>query len=789
MTNLNPNLNPGLNPDRSEPVGPAKAGSPATVGTLTTWGSLAPIGVATTEHLDGTSIGPYRLLSRLGEGGFGVVYLAQQDTPVRRRVAIKVIKPGMGSREVVGRFSAERQALALMNHPNVATVLDAGETGAGLPYFVMEHVAGASITDYCDKARLPVRERLVLFMLVCDAVQHAHQKGIVHRDIKPSNVLVEIKDDKPVPKVIDFGVAKALHRPLTEHSVYTEQGRMIGTPEYMSPEQAEMTGQDIDTRTDIYSLGVLLYELLTGSLPFEATALRAAGLPEIVRLIRDVDPPKPSTLIRDSVSAEPKSRTKPKTPTSARPTPSEKLAALRRSDPRGLASQLRGDLDWIVMRAIEKERVRRYASASELAADIGRHLRDEPVLAGPPSARYRIQKFAKRNRKLLIAATGVAGALMLGSAATTYGFITARSERDRAVAAEHLAQERLHAVEAAQAESETQTKIATAVTDFFNYDVLDLEPVGPGQPEPTVRQILDKAAVAVDSAFVGKPAQEGAVRERLGNLYRKLSLLDKAEPQLRRAAELLEQGLGPNHRQTTAAIQRMGAFMLTKERYAEAEQYYNDAYQRRRAEPSTQPNFVLNSLLYRAHAQTKQGKTDGPVADAESVLADFVSRLGEYDHSTLVVKGDLCQIYNNTGRFAEAEQLASAVLAHEAQSPSGVGDRVPSFQIQLARALSGLGRGDEAEPLFSSGFETLAKTMPPDHLNLGEIRKVRGMSLLQLGRAGDARRELTAAHAIYAANIGPSCPSAVELARSLAELARKNTDSAEAARWDKLADR
>ena len=357
------------------------------------------------------NIGPYHLTRKLGEGGMGEVYEAEQQEPVRRKVALKLIKWGMDTREVVARFEAERQALAMMDHPSIARVYDAGATDQGRPYFAMELVKGIPITDYCDKQKLRTKKRLELFALVCEGVQHAHQKGIIHRDIKPSNVLVMIQDDKPVPKIIDFGVAKATEQRLTEKSVFTELGQMIGTPEYMSPEQAEMTGLDIDTRTDVYSLGVLLYELLSGALPFEPRDLRKAGYDEIRRKIREDEPPRPSTRISSLGDA------------------ATTAASNRATAPGVLMRRLRGDLDWISMKALEKDRTRRYGSAADLAADIARHLQSEPVLAGPPSTVYKMKKFVNRHRFGVTAAGIVLAALLLGVVGTTVGMV-------RAVAAE-----------------------------------------------------------------------------------------------------------------------------------------------------------------------------------------------------------------------------------------------------------------------------------------------------------------------------------------------------------------
>ncbi len=350
----------------------------------------------------GAVIGPYRLMEQIGEGGFGLVFVAQQQRPVRRKVALKVIKPGMDSRDVIARFEAERQALAMMDHPNIARVFDAGATETGRPYFVMELVRGVPITDFCDQQQLDTHARLELFITVCNAVQHAHQKGVIHRDLKPSNVLVTLHDGVPVAKVIDFGVAKAIGQRLTDKTVYTRFAAMIGTPLYMSPEQAEMSGLDVDTRSDIYSLGVLLYTLLTGVTPFDNERMQQAGLDELRRIIREEEPPRPSTRL-----------------TTLGQTLST-ISSNRKTEPRRLSNFLQGDLDWIVMKAIEKDRTRRYETASALAEDVRRFLHQEPVEARPPSTLYRLRKYARRHKVTLSATLLVAAALVLGSAVSMW---------------------------------------------------------------------------------------------------------------------------------------------------------------------------------------------------------------------------------------------------------------------------------------------------------------------------------------------------------------------------------
>jgi serine/threonine protein kinase/tetratricopeptide (TPR) repeat protein len=482
-----------------------------------------------TEARPSSRIGPYKLLEQIGEGGMGSVWVASQSKPIKRKVAIKLVKAGMDSKQVLARFEAERQALAMMDHPNIARVLDGGMTEQGRPYFAMEYVRGVPLTKYCDDAMLSLKERLELFVPICHAVQHAHQKGIIHRDLKPSNILVCLYDGKPVPKVIDFGLAKAMHHSLTEQSLYTAHGMMVGTPLYMSPEQAELNNLDIDTRTDVYALGVILYELLTGTTPLEKGQMKRAAYNEVLRLIKEVEPLKPSTRLSGSDAL-----------------PS--IAAQRGIEPAKLTRSITGDLDWVVMKALEKERSRRYETANGLAEDICRHLADEPVSASPPSTRYRMRKFVRRNRAGVIAASAIAIALLLGVAGTTGGMFWALAERKDAVAAreaESVAKE--EAIANAKL-AEENAKLSHDTTRLVLYDTKSFFEANPDlQPlrESLMTQLVERleqhyAQHAQDnpSAVFSASAdrQLGEIYLTIGNFRKAVEKLEESQRQLRTLA-------------------------------------------------------------------------------------------------------------------------------------------------------------------------------------------------------------------------------------------------------------
>jgi serine/threonine protein kinase/tetratricopeptide (TPR) repeat protein len=552
----------------------------------------------------GGRIGDYKLLGILGEGGMGVVYRAAQETPIKREVALKVIKPGMDTKQVIARFEAERQALALLDHPNIARVYHAGTTEGGRPYFAMELVAGVPITEYCDRHKLTVQERLELFLPVCDAMQHAHQKGIIHRDIKPSNMLVSLRENQAVPKIIDFGIAKALSQPLTERTLYTEQGQFVGTPEYMSPEQAEMTGQGIDTRSDVYSLGVVLYELLTGVLPFDAQTLREGGAEHIRKVIRKEDPKTPSTRL-STVSGE----------------ESTKLAKQRRTDVRTLGRMLRGDLDWITLKAMEKDPNRRYDTPRALAEDIGRHLRYEPVAAGPPSALYRMRKYIRRHQALV---TGLAAVLVVVLAGMV-GIV-------------------VFAVKA-----ERQARTVQAVADFLDQDLLGAVALRQtmGQ-QVTVRSILDTAAGRLEGRFADKPLVEAAIRQTLGTTYVELGDYKQAEPHLIRAYDLRRSLLGDEDPLTLTSMSRLGRLYLLQAQYREAEPLLVQALESRRRLLGPDHADTLETSVWLGVLYTELG-TPSTQAKAEELLRTTLESGGRvFDKESPIIleaMGNLAYLY------------------------------------------------------------------------------------------------------------------------------------------------
>ena len=584
-----PNLLDAASPNDLSGKALAAGSSPADLPGTSRTASTLPRSTGISEG-PGSIVGPYKLLQQLGEGGMGVVYMAEQEKPVRRLVALKIIKPGMDSRQVIARFEAERQALAMMEHHNIAKVLDAGTTETGRPYFAMELVKGVPFTDYCDKNKLTPRERLEMFIPVCQAIQHAHQKGIIHRDIKPSNVLVTLYDGQPVPKVIDFGIAKATQQKLTERTMFTGNGQILGTMEYMSPEQAEMNQLDIDTRSDVYSLGVMLYELLTGSTPITKDKLRGVGLEEMLRTIRETEPPKPSTRLSDSGEALPT------------------ISDVRKTEPTKLSKFVRGDLDWIVMKALEKDRTRRYETASGLAADVQRFLSDEAVEACPPSARYKLRKFARRNKAALITGVAITG-ILLASTIVSSGLAVWAVRAEKLASANAVkAQTALKAEEQqrklaqeneAKANSEAikSREVATFLEDMLN----GVEPtVARGRDTALLKEILDKTAARIGTELKESPDVRADICMTIGNTYYQISEYVKAEEMFRDALRLRTDEYGDEDLQVAECLFRLGELLFRQHQGTEGDNCLRKALQIRRDNLGEQHRDSVELLICRA---------------------------------------------------------------------------------------------------------------------------------------------------------------------------------------------
>ncbi len=722
----------------------------------------ATVAVSVTEK-PGDRVGRYKLLEKLGEGGCGIVYVADQSEPVRRRVALKLIKPGMDSRQVIARFEAERQALALMDHPNIAKVLDAGNTETGRPYFVMELVRGIKITDYCDQNHLSTRQRLDLFVQVCQAVQHAHQKGIIHRDLKPSNILVTVNDGVPVPKVIDFGIAKATEGRLTDATVYTQLHQFIGTPAYMSPEQAAMTSLDVDTRSDIYSLGVLLYELLTGATPFDQKQLLAAGLDEMRRTIREVEPVKPSTrLTQDLVAVDVSPR---KSNKGLKIPAQEEVSADARQRLRlkEQIARVRGDLDWIVMKCLEKDRARRYETANGLASDIQRHLNNEPVVACPPSNLYKFQKLVRRNKVMFAAGAGIATALVIGLAIALWQSIEKARAYHRAVAAE----------KAAQTEAQIlKDMLASAGPE-----------VAMGRDATLLLEILDKTAERIGKELANYPAVEMDLSGTIGNLYRNLGRFQKAEKFLRRALALREQnqptannadllwGLGavffeqgklPESeeflRKALAAQRKFGredanatdilcglAKQFAKQaKLSEAKLLSTEALTLSRklfAAPDERLAGVLNTVAEVEHADRK-------FQDAEAHHREAIAmweKLGGHEYELHIARENLARTLSELGKLQEAESLYNEALAFTRKVFAKDSPEVASVLQDLARNLGEQDRLLEAESLYRESVEIGRKRFGNENPVMLGVLTGLGVILARESKLSDAASVLSEA--------------------------------------------
>jgi serine/threonine protein kinase/Flp pilus assembly protein TadD len=662
----------------------------------------------------GQKIGRYKILERLGEGGCGVVYVAEQTEPVRRRVALKVIKLGMDTKQVVARFEAERQALAMMDHPNIAKVLDAGTTDTGRPYFIMELVRGIRITDYCDQNRLPTRERLELFIPVCKAIQHAHQKGIIHRDIKPSNILVTLNDGVPVPKVIDFGIAKAIDQPLTEKTLFTRFEQFMGTPAYMSPEQAEMSSLDIDTRTDIYSLGVLLYELLTGKTPFDPRELASAGVDAMRKAIREKEAVRPSTRI-NTLPGEDRTTT----------------AKRRGADAPRLVSLMRGDLDWITMKCLEKDRTRRYETVNGLAMDIERYLNNEPVVARPPSKLYRFQKLVRRNKLAFAAAAALSLALLLGAIVSAWQAV-------RASRAEAVARRERDMATHSQQQSE-------AINRFLTEDLLFQATPDQNAHERkvTMEEVLQRAARRLDEnpEITKQPELEATLRLAVGSTYSKLGVLDEAERNLRRSVELRRSALGPDDPRTLAAQAELASFLSEDARkFDEGEALALDTWQRRQRVLGNDNLDTLASMSTYVQSLSDRKK----IAEAErlqrQVLDSYRRIFGPDDFRTIDALGNLAYSLASGGNYAEAERYGREELAGFQRI--GMADKLNAMysvnNLAMYRFLQG--HPEDAEKLLVEARARSIRVFGPEHLLTLHIQHVLVRILAAEGKLDEAER-------------------------------------------------
>jgi tetratricopeptide (TPR) repeat protein len=756
--------------------------------------STAPA-LANTETFGGTAgqvgaviAGRYRLLEPIGEGGMGTVWVAEQVQPVRRKVALKLIKAGMDSKAVLTRFEAERQALALMDHPNIARVLDGGTTESGRPFFVMEYVKGVHITRYCDGARLSVADRLALFVSVCRAVQHAHQKGIIHRDLKPSNILVCLYDGRPVPKVIDFGLAKAVHQPLTEHTLHTAQGVLMGTPLYMSPEQAEVNNFDVDTRADVYALGVILYELLTGTTPLEKQRFREAAWHELLRLIKEEEPPRPSTRLSASGSLPGR-------------------AAQRQLEAAKLVRLVRGELDWIVMKALEKDRSRRYETADGLARDIERYLADEAVEACPPSASYRLRKFARKNRAVLTTAAAVGLLLMAAVSVSTWQAARATAaeavaeaeatqraaaeyERDRAVKAEDLAQQRLQQAAAEGQRADVERTVAVAVNEFLRNDLLAEAAPGknPRGKQVTVEEILARAAARIEQKFAAQPLVEAAIRLTIGETYHALGDYRAARPHLERALEIRRQLLGEDHPDTLAAMNALALLYKALGDYTKALPLLERACElRQRLQGDSQAAYAesLNNLalLYQAMGDYVKAL---PLLEQARDLRQ--RSLGESHPAYAESLNNLALLYKAVGRIADAEPLFVKALEIRRRALGEAHLETLTSMSNLALLYEAQGQRAKAEPLLVNALEGYRSIVGNEHPYT--LSSVNNLAVLYQAQGQTARAEplLVKALGMYRARYPKDrYPSGhPDLAQSLDNLATLHKSAADYAKAEPL---
>jgi serine/threonine protein kinase len=657
------------------------------------------------------TIGPYRLIHVLGAGGMGEVWLAEQTEPVQRRVALKLIRAGNLDSTLVRRFQSERQSLAIMDHPAIAKVFDAGATPAGQPYFAMEYVDGLPITDYCDCKKLGIRDRLNLFMQVCDGVQHAHQKAIIHRDLKPSNILVAEVDGKPTPRIIDFGLAKAATA-VPGETLFTQVGAFLGTPGYTSPEQADPNVPDIDTRTDVYSLGVVLYELLTGFLPFDTSKWKKQRLDEVLQELRETDPPRPSTKVSENQGTSPAS------------------AEARGIEPRQLATLLSGDLDWITLKALEKERERRYGTPSALAADVERYLQNRPVEARPESAAYRLRKYVRRNRVAVAVAAGATALLIAFAVMQTIELRRITRERDRA------------------------DRITEFMTNMFKVS----DPSEARGNIVTAREILDKSSKEIDTGLAKDPETQAQMMQVMASTYMNLGLYSRAHELFERALENRRRVLGPNAASTLESMNSLGWILDRERNDGEAEKITRQALESERRTRGPEDPLTLEAMDNLAIILENQGHYQEEEKLQRELIEIRSRQLGPENPRTLRTMANLANAIHNQGRNKEAEELYRRTLAMQQRVLGPDHPQTLASTHNLANLLQDQGHYTEAEALYRETLDAAERVMGPEHPDVANTMTTLANTLVLEGRTSEAEGLYRSALEILLRTLGAEHP-------------------------------
>lgn len=692
------------------------------------------LGARARDHEPGERIGPYLLERILGEGGMGVVYEASQSEPVARRVALKVVRAGLDTREVLARFETEKQALAILEHPSIARVLDAGVTESGRPYFAMELVQGREITAFCDEHGLDTFARLELFESVCDAVQHAHRRGVIHRDLKPSNILVSMQGSRPLAKIIDFGIARATHLPAGARTLFTEHGRIIGTPEYMSPEQAGLTGEDIDTRTDVYALGVVLYELLVGAQPFDWRSLREAGFDEIRRIIREEDPPRPSRRLQtlgDTLTD---------------------VAERRRTDPANLKRSLSGDLDWVVMRCLEKDRERRYETPHDVVADLERYRTHRPVEACPPTLAYRLAKFARRHRAGVAAGSAVVLALVVGAGLGAAGYLRALQAEQDALRSASVAGE-----------------VSDFLTEIFEVSMPNERDVD----SVTARQLLERGAEKITEGQVEDPEVRARLLFTLGKVYIRIGMSSEGRKLLEEAREITARVVGVESEEMVGIVNMLGAAEYNEARFTEAETLYREALELERARGGDEPSEAAEILDNLAMSMVRQGRREEARAlMLENLEALIAAEGGNSDAIALpllslaIVETEMKLNDEARGHLTRALDLLEA--SRDPDDP----------QVQYAVNSMGIlewqtGRYEQARPYFERSLASIRRTHGEDHHITASMMANNGRLLMELEEYEKAEELTREAIRRFEARKGSSHPFLATYLLNLAQILRR----------------